>query len=51
MRASRRILLKQKWRVVRSRWPQQSAEALAAYQRAEIDKWRPLIRAANIKAE
>jgi tripartite-type tricarboxylate transporter receptor subunit TctC len=30
---------------------QQSAEALAAHHKAEIDKWWPLIRAANIKAE
>jgi tripartite-type tricarboxylate transporter receptor subunit TctC len=30
---------------------QQTAEALAAHQKAEIDKWWPLIKAANIKAE
>ena len=30
---------------------QQTAEALAAHQNAEIDKWWPLIKAANIKAE
>jgi tripartite-type tricarboxylate transporter receptor subunit TctC len=30
---------------------QQTAEALAAYHRAEIDRWWPLIKAANIKAE
>jgi tripartite-type tricarboxylate transporter receptor subunit TctC len=30
---------------------QQSPEALGAYQRAEIDKWWPLIKAAGIKAE
>ena len=30
---------------------QQTAQALAAHQRAEIDKWWPLIKAANIKAE
>ena len=30
---------------------QQTPEALAAYQQAEIDKWWPIIKAANIKAE
>jgi tripartite-type tricarboxylate transporter receptor subunit TctC len=30
---------------------QQSAEALAVHHKAEIDKWWPLIKAANIKAE
>ncbi len=30
---------------------QQTAQALAAHQRAEIEKWWPLIKAANIKAE
>jgi len=30
---------------------QQSPEALAAYQQAEIEKWWPIIKAANIKAE
>jgi tripartite-type tricarboxylate transporter receptor subunit TctC len=30
---------------------QQTAEALAAFQKSEIEKWWPLIRAANIKAE
>jgi len=30
---------------------QQSAEALAAHHKAEIEKWWPLIKAANIKAE
>jgi tripartite-type tricarboxylate transporter receptor subunit TctC len=30
---------------------QQSPEALAALQKAEIDKWWPIIRAANIRAE
>jgi tripartite-type tricarboxylate transporter receptor subunit TctC len=30
---------------------QQTAEALAAHHRAEIEKWWPLIKAANIKAE
>jgi tripartite-type tricarboxylate transporter receptor subunit TctC len=30
---------------------QQTAEALAAHQQAEIEKWWPLIKAANIKAE
>jgi len=30
---------------------QQTAEALAAHQRAEIEKWWPLIKAANIKVE
>jgi tripartite-type tricarboxylate transporter receptor subunit TctC len=30
---------------------QQSPEAFAAFQRAEIEKWWPIIRAANIKAE
>jgi len=30
---------------------QQSPEALGAYQRAEVDKWWPLIKAAGIKAE
>ena len=29
----------------------QTPEALAAFQRAEIEKWWPIIRAANIKAE
>ena len=30
---------------------QQSPEALGAYQKAEVDKWWPLIKAAGIKAE
>jgi hypothetical protein len=30
---------------------QQSAEALGALQRAEIEKWWPIIKAAGIKAE
>jgi tripartite-type tricarboxylate transporter receptor subunit TctC len=30
---------------------QQAPEALAAYHRAEIEKWWPLIKAAGIKAE
>jgi tripartite-type tricarboxylate transporter receptor subunit TctC len=30
---------------------QQTPEALAALQKAEIDKWWPIIRAANIKGE
>jgi tripartite-type tricarboxylate transporter receptor subunit TctC len=30
---------------------QQTPEALAAYQKAEIEKWWPIIKAANIKAE
>jgi tripartite-type tricarboxylate transporter receptor subunit TctC len=30
---------------------QQTPEALAAYQKAEIEKWWPIIRAAGIKAE
>jgi tripartite-type tricarboxylate transporter receptor subunit TctC len=30
---------------------QQTPEALAAYQKAEIDKWWPIIKAANIKGE
>ena len=30
---------------------QQSPEALAALQRAEIEKWWPIIKAANIKGE
>jgi tripartite-type tricarboxylate transporter receptor subunit TctC len=30
---------------------QQSPEALAAYHKAEIEKWWPLIKAAGIKAE
>jgi len=29
----------------------QTPEALGAYQRAEIDKWWPIIKAANIKAD
>ena len=29
----------------------QSPEALGAYQKAEIEKWWPLIKAANIKGE
>ena len=34
-------------------WPraQQTPEALAALQKSEIDKWWPIIKAANIKAE
>ena len=34
-------------------WPRalQTPEALAAHQKAEIEKWWPVIRAANIKAE
>ncbi len=30
---------------------QQTPEALAAYQKAEIEKWWPIIKAANVKAE
>jgi tripartite-type tricarboxylate transporter receptor subunit TctC len=30
---------------------QQTPEALAALQKAEIEKWWPIIKAANIKAE
>jgi tripartite-type tricarboxylate transporter receptor subunit TctC len=30
---------------------QQTPEALAAFQKAEIEKWWPLIKAAGIKAE
>jgi tripartite-type tricarboxylate transporter receptor subunit TctC len=30
---------------------QQTPEALSAYQKAEADKWWPLIKAANIKGE
>jgi tripartite-type tricarboxylate transporter receptor subunit TctC len=30
---------------------QQTPEALAAYQKAEIEKWWPIIKAAGIKAE
>jgi tripartite-type tricarboxylate transporter receptor subunit TctC len=30
---------------------QQTPEALRAFQQAEIDKWWPIIKAANIKAE
>jgi hypothetical protein len=29
----------------------QTAEALGAFQKAEIEKWRPIIKAANIKGE
>ena len=34
-------------------WPreQQTPEAIATLQKAEIDKWWPIIKAANIKAE
>jgi hypothetical protein len=34
-------------------WPldRQTPEALAALQKAEIEKWWPIIKAANIKAE
>jgi tripartite-type tricarboxylate transporter receptor subunit TctC len=30
---------------------QQTPEALAAFQKAEIEKWWPIIKAANIKPE
>jgi tripartite-type tricarboxylate transporter receptor subunit TctC len=30
---------------------QQTPEGLAAFHKAEIDKWWPIIRAANIKVE
>jgi tripartite-type tricarboxylate transporter receptor subunit TctC len=30
---------------------QQTPEALRAYQRTEIDKWWPIVKAAGIKAE
>jgi hypothetical protein len=30
---------------------QQTAQALAAYHKAETEKWWPIIKAANIKAE
>jgi hypothetical protein len=30
---------------------QQTPEALAAYHKAEIEKWWPIIKAANIKPE
>ena len=34
-------------------WPreQQTPEALAAQQKAEIEKWWPIVKTANIKAE
>jgi tripartite-type tricarboxylate transporter receptor subunit TctC len=34
-------------------WPRekQTSEALAAQQKAEIEKWWPIIKAAGIKAE
>jgi hypothetical protein len=34
-------------------WPRehQTPDALAAQQKAEIEKWWPIIKAANIKAE
>jgi hypothetical protein len=34
-------------------WPrdQQTPEALAAHHKAETEKWWPIIKAANIKAE
>ena len=34
-------------------WPreQQSPEALAAFQKAEIDRWYPIIKASGIKAQ
>jgi hypothetical protein len=34
-------------------WPieQQTPEALAAHQKAEIEKWWPIVRAAGIKAQ
>jgi tripartite-type tricarboxylate transporter receptor subunit TctC len=31
--------------------PQQTPEPLGALQRAEIEKWWPIIKAANVKAE
>jgi len=31
--------------------PQQSPEALRAYQKAEAERWWPIIRAANLKGE
>ena len=30
---------------------QQTPEALAAYQKAEIEKWWPIVKAAGIKGE
>ena len=30
---------------------QQTPEALAAFQRAEIEKWWPIIKAANVRVE
>jgi hypothetical protein len=30
---------------------QQTPQALATFQKAEIEKWWPIIRAANIRAE
>jgi tripartite-type tricarboxylate transporter receptor subunit TctC len=30
---------------------QQTPEALSSYQKAEIDKWWPIVKAANIKGE
>jgi hypothetical protein len=30
---------------------QQTPEALGAFHKAEVEKWRPVIRAANIKGE
>ena len=30
---------------------QQTPEALAAYHKAELEKWWPIIKAANIKAQ
>jgi tripartite-type tricarboxylate transporter receptor subunit TctC len=30
---------------------QQTPEALAAYQKADIEKWWPIVKAANMKGE
>ena len=30
---------------------QQTSDALGAYQKAEIEKWWPIVKAANIKAQ
>lgn len=32
-------------------WRQQTPEALRAFHTAEIEKWWPIIKAANIRAE